>query len=407
MSIKTVTQGVPRFSELISAVKSPKMVNCIIYLQREYNERHEVVSAVGQSLTEVKIKKIISSSSYCCFDHIEDWHYLFWKMMKGSPLPVDHLGWRVRLEFNRDLLFEYGINMKMIAERIQDEYVDVVVCYTPEFKGIVDVFIDNRILNTPTVQPANRFIIEKEWALLYNYFDEKVIPSLYDILLCGTPGVREIFYEKRGSEWIITTEGSNLYGLFSNPLVDATKTISNNMWEILDTLGIEATRQFLFEEFIDVVSSDGTFINPAHIQLLVDAMVFSGTIISISRYGARKMEGGAISNASFEQSLETLTRAGLKGETELINGVSASILLGKMPRVGTGVVELLVDMDKLTVQDTVMETNTETLVSGVSETHWDAWGSDDDEDDDEDDDDEDDKDEKDEVQFIQEFKYTL
>lgn len=367
LSIKTVTQGVPRFSELLSATKAPKMVNCIIYLTKDYTSStssgntsnggmQELIQDVGTSLTEVRIKKIIRQSSYCYKDTVEGWHHLFWNTFNdGADLPLDRLGWRVRLEFNKELLFEYKVSMEDICKRIRAEYVDVFVLYTPEYIGIVDIFINKNILPLPlSSEQLDEWDVSEELAEHYNYFDNKVLPSLYDLLIHGVEGIKEIFFEKRElptPEWIITTEGSNLYGLFTLPGVDATKTLCNNMWEINETLGIEATRQFLMEEFTDVVSSDGTFVNPAHIQLLVDAMVFYGTIISISRYGARKMESGAISNASFEQSLETLTGAGLKGESETINGVSASILLGKMPRVGTGIVELMVDIEKLIEKD--------------------------------------------------------
>ena len=33
------------------------------------------------------------------------------------------------------------------------------------------------------------------------------------------------------------------------------------MWEIYEIFGIEATREFLIEEFTKVISADGTFIN--------------------------------------------------------------------------------------------------------------------------------------------------
>ena len=49
------------------------------------------------------------------------------------------------------------------------------------------------------------------------------------------------------------------------------------MWEIYEIFGIEAARQSLIDEFMDVVSSDGTFINKRHILLLADIMTFSGT----------------------------------------------------------------------------------------------------------------------------------
>ena len=177
--------------------------------------------------------------------------------------------------------------------------------------------------------------------------EDKILPSIKNIRIAGIENIKDIFFEKRKDEWVITTEGSNLYGLFSHPLVDKTKTMCNDMWEIYRVLGIEAARQFLIEEYMDVVSSDGSFINSSHVELLVDVMVYTGTIISISRYGQKKVGCGPMAKASFEESLENFLKAGINGEKETTNGVSASIMLGKMPKTGTGVLDLYLDIPKI------------------------------------------------------------
>jgi hypothetical protein len=119
------------------------------------------------------------------------------------------------------------------------------------------------------------------------------------------------------------------------------------MWEIYNVFGIEAVRQFLIDEFMDVVSSDGTFVNSSHVELLVDLMVYTGSIISISRYGQKKVGSGPLSKASFEESLENFLKAGLNGEIETTEGVSASIMLGKIPKTGTGIFDLKVDIETI------------------------------------------------------------
>ena len=179
------------------------------------------------------------------------------------------------------------------------------------------------------------------------YMEDVVLSALLDIRISGIQGIKDIFFEKRKSEWIITTEGSNLYQLFTNPLIDKTRTMSNDMWEIYNIFGIEAARQFLIEEYMDIVSSDGTFVNSSNVELLVDIMVYTGSIISISRYGQKKVGCGPMAKASFEESLENFLKAGVNGEKESANGVSASIMLGKMPNIGTGVFDLMIDLPKL------------------------------------------------------------
>jgi DNA-directed RNA polymerase beta' subunit len=112
------------------------------------------------------------------------------------------------------------------------------------------------------------------------------------------------------------------------------------MWEIYNLLGIEATRELLIKEFLKVVASD-SFINVRHIELLVDTMLYSGTITSISRYGMKKNNSGPLTKSSFETSFDQFLKAGIYSDIETTNGVSASVMLGKRPNTGTGICDLL------------------------------------------------------------------
>jgi len=277
----------------------------------------------------------------------------------------------------------------------------MTVLYTPESKGIIDVFIDeyrnekgnkeedeegdeideeepdeidDDIKETDDVEEEEEDepeedepeedkktieLVHEELEETYEddmvMIEDKIIPQLLSLQISGIKGVNSIFFEKRKNEveeWVITTEGSNLYGFFADPLVDKKRSLCNNMWEINTVFGIEATRQFLIEEFMDVVTSDGTFVNSSHVELLVDLMVYTGSIISISRYGQKKVGSGPLSKASFEESLENFLKAGLNSEKETTDGVSASIMLGKIPKTGTGMFDLKMDIEAIIAHQT-------------------------------------------------------
>ena len=119
------------------------------------------------------------------------------------------------------------------------------------------------------------------------------------------------------------------------------------MWEIYEICGIEATRQFLIDEYKNVVSSDGTYINERHIKILVDLMTQHGIICSISRYGMKKDNSGPIAKASFEQSLDNFIKAGFYGEVEKLNSISSNILCGKKSNIGTGLCDLLQNFNNI------------------------------------------------------------
>ena len=60
-------------------------------------------------------------------------------------------------------------------------------------------------------------------------------------------------------------------------------------------------------------------------------------------YGIKREQTGPIAKASFEESLDNFMKAGAFGETDITDGCSASIMLGKMTKAGTGLCELLLE----------------------------------------------------------------
>ena len=88
-------------------------------------------------------------------------------------------------------------------------------------------------------------------------------------------------------------------------------------------------------------------INLCHVKLLVEKMTFTGNISSISRYTLRKDECGPLSKASFEESVDHMVKSGFAGEVENCRGVSASIICGNRPKMGTGMIDLKIDITQL------------------------------------------------------------
>ena len=76
-------------------------------------------------------------------------------------------------------------------------------------------------------------------------------------------------------------------------------------------------------------------------------MCFSGVIKSISRYGIDVNEVGPIAKVSFEESLDNCRLAGIYGLKDNIKGVSSSVLVGKKSKIGTGLVNLKMDLHLL------------------------------------------------------------
>ena len=178
--------------------------------------------------------------------------------------------------------------------------------------------------------------------------EDVVEPNIANIPLCGIQGISEIFYGLDDDEWFVETNAINhdprkvniLQKIMSLSNVDDTRTTSNNIWEIYETLGVEAVKVFLVEEFMGIM--DG--INECHARLLVDRMTFGGGVASISRYTLKNDECGPMGKASFEESLDNFLSAAAEGEVEPTKGISASIICGKRSNTGTGMMGLKMNL---------------------------------------------------------------
>jgi hypothetical protein len=69
--------------------------------------------------------------------------------------------------------------------------------------------------------------------------------------------------------------------------------------------------------------------------------------MSVSRYGIDRKQVGPLAKCCFEQPIENFLISAAKGEKDEIQGVTASITLGKLSRMGTGSMDLIIDTEKI------------------------------------------------------------
>jgi len=194
-------------------------------------------------------------------------------------------------------------------------------------------------------------------ALSLRFIEEKLL----DTILTGVEGigrayVREvnqemIYDEKVGGysavkQYVLDVEGTNLLDLATVPNTDATRSLSNDIHEIVDVFGIEAARIALFREFVEVFGEEN-YVNYHHLITLIDTMTFPGFVLSVSRSGMSKNENGVLAKASFEETSKILFNAAISADFDNMRGVSANIMFGQKPPCGTGFVDILIDETKL------------------------------------------------------------
>jgi DNA-directed RNA polymerase II subunit RPB1 len=192
--------------------------------------------------------------------------------------------------------------------------------------------------------------------LLKNFQDQ----LLQNIVLRGIKGINKVILRKikdnmvesngiykKQDIWVLDTIGTNLLDVLGLDFIDNTRTFSNDIVEIYNVLGIEAARQAIYNELVDVIEFDGTYINYHNFSVLVDRMTYTYKMISIFRHGINNDNIGPIAKASFEETPEMFLKAARHAELDTFRGVSANVMCGQEGFFGTSAFQIVLDIEEL------------------------------------------------------------
>lgn len=256
--------------------------------------------------------------------------------------------WVLRLEIDRAKMYHYNLDMITLYHILDEFYDDKITCIFSDDNAKDMVF---RIKLDPEDNDNSNDILTDLKALEKNIMETLVIKGVNNIEKAGMSEIKNKKYDPLSdsfymdNEWMIYTAGTNLREILGLNIIDSVRTITNDINEIYDVLGIEAARQALYNEITDIL--DSVYVDFRHIALLIDVMTNKGSILSVNRHGINRGDIGPLAKCSFEETTDKLVKAGVFSEYDKINGVAANIMLGQIPPCGTGDVELLIDEDMI------------------------------------------------------------
>jgi DNA-directed RNA polymerase II subunit RPB1 len=169
--------------------------------------------------------------------------------------------------------------------------------------------------------------------------------------------------------WVLDTTGTNMLSVFALDYIDYTRSYSNDIKEVFNVLGIEATRQIIYNEFVDVMDFSSVYINYHHLGLLCDRMTCNKNLTAIFRSGILNDDIGPIAKSTFEVHTEVFLNAARHSEFDHMRSVSANIMTGQTGYFGTGAFSLILDlkeMEKNEVQDMVSVKNKDEELFDIS-----------------------------------------
>jgi len=375
ISKANLTGGLVRQNELLNASKKVKTPSCSIYLNNDMidvKDLYKVKEFVNSHIKYYEFQDIIQDISIDNLETIPKEDEKYYKFF-STFFDDTHIGceWRVRLTLNKDCIYKIKKDLMYLSSCIYSciderrEYISIV--FHPDDSCILDIWIKDNIEEPSTFvensKKKKKFeVTEDHKEIIYDILTNKylkfikniLIPSIKSVPVSGIFGIEECYYqEEKGGEWMIVTKGSNYKEIIKQPFVDFKRTKSNNMWDILEVLGIEGAHKYLLDEFREIIK-----VNKRHLDILIDSMSYPGKIMSVSRYGIDRKQVGPLAKACFEQPVENFLISATKGERDNITGVTAAITMGKLSKVGTGSVDLIIDYNKL------MKFNTPNIYDG-------------------------------------------
>ncbi len=164
----------------------------------------------------------------------------------------------------------------------------------------------------------------------------KLKETLRNVFISGIKGITQVLPIKRGEEYVIITAGTNLKAVMGMDSVDTERTTTNDIFEIYDVLGIEATRAAIVNEIYKVIEGQGLDVDERHVMLVADMMTVDGTIKGITRYGIIGEKSSVLARASFETPIKHLINAALIGERDPLKSVVENVMINQIIPIGTG-----------------------------------------------------------------------
>lgn len=291
-----VTLGLPRLIEIVDARKTVATPIMEVYLEGEYAHDRGKALEVARELELTTVENV------------------------SRVITVDYVDYSIVIELDPEMLENRGVEPKDVVKalnRIKGKKGSV------ELDGLTIIF---------------RTGLE----------DAVKLKRMYDrvrtLRVRGVKGIKRavVRYDEKLEEYKIITEGSNLVAALSTEGVDHRRTISNNIYEVAEVLGIEAARALIIKEMKNVLDEQGLDVDLRHIMLVADAMTLNGRIRQVGRHGVAGEKPSVLARAAFEVTVKHLVDAAVRGEVDELKGVVENVMVGsRIVPLGTGIVKLL------------------------------------------------------------------
>ena len=295
-----VTVGLPRLIEIFDARKRPSTPKMEIPIKAKYAKTTDMVREVAMRIKETKLNDVLQEISI--------------NVAKGS----------IEVVLDKKKIRDLDIKLKTIIDKMCENIKTVDIKETDS--GIV-------------LKPKDKEISLSE---IYKLKEKAKITHLG-----GLEGITHVLPIKNDDgSYVIHCAGSNLKSALALEEAEKEKIVTNDIFEIGNVLGIEATRAAIINEATKVIEDQGIDIDVRHIMFLADIMTRNGTMKGVTRTGITGEKESVIARASFETPIKHIVNASLIGERDNLTSVVENVIINQPVPLGTGLPGLIVKMNK-------------------------------------------------------------
>mgnify|MGYP000344977066 CR=1 FL=1 len=287
-----VTLGLPRLIEIMDVRKNPSTPMMTIRLAEDYAKDREKAREVANRIEATYILDI-------------------------AEVVTDIRNMQIIIKLDRVAMERKQISFEEVKKKIE--------------KGLKESVLEDEEKMEIIIQ-----IKEPSYKTLLSTYEK-----LRKMVIMGIKEIRRVIIRKEEDEYILYTEGSNLKKVMKMKGVDFTRTITNNIYEIYEVLGIEAARNAIIREAKSTLEEQGLEVDDRHIMLVADAMTSGGELRQIGRHGVAGEKQSILARAAFEMTVNNLLDAAVRGDVDRLSGITENIIVGQPIKLGTGDVELI------------------------------------------------------------------
>ena len=294
---RNVVLGVPRLKELLDVTKQPKTPCTTLRFHSEYSKDAWVAEYFANTLPLLRLGDLVS------------------RVRMGDDL-------RVTLELQQDLMRKRHLTPPILRTHLRQRLLKRALVTSSEANEL-DWQVHVTFFDIHEMVSHGKIAEEQEPILCHRavkvLLDTMAISGHEGIKAAdAAEGARLDANGKSHVEHVVHVAGNFLQDCSASPCVDWTRCTSNNLCEVLSTLGVEACAHVLYDQLRMVLDA---YIDPRHIMLIVDTMCRKGTLMPLNRHGINRTNSSPLKPCSFEETIDILSDVGhLLGAGERARG---------------------------------------------------------------------------------------